>query len=380
MNNKPFVAHLIRQAAGGMQKHLLELVGSQRTGSYQPVVISPPNKTLELELKALGVPFYEAAMSPGLSPGDILVVRRLAVILRSLKPDILHIHGNKTALVGRPAAYFANVRHVVVTVHNFLIFQNAVWPVRAVAGFIERLLARGTDKIIAVSDSLKENLVKIEHIDPAKIVVIHNGLDIDERRSWRAPQPRLRGPMGLSADDFVVAAIGRLVGWKGHDVLIEAARELIKAKPRTRVLIAGDGERKPALAQLIADRNLEKHVFLLGHVVDPKPLLAAADMFVLPSINEPFGLVVLEAMAAGLPIVATAGGGVPEIITDDVTGLLVPPGDIEALGAAMLRLAADTALQKRLSAAAIHAVETGFSLDRTIKQTEEVYAECMRAN
>lgn len=232
-------------------------------------------------------------------------------------------------------------------------------------------LIRRTSKIIAVSASLKENLVNTEGIDPEKVVVIHNGIDLDQ---WCQRQPRRRAQFGVGDGEILIAAVGRLVDWKGHAVLIKAMRELVAEKRRVKVVIAGDGPRRSVLEGLVTTHGLGEHVCLLGYIDDVRPLLAAADIFVLPSLNEPFGTVLLEAMAAGLPIVATNGGGVPEIITERV-GLLVPSNDAQALAKGLKCLIDDSVYRERLGQAALADVKARFSLRQTIEKTEQVYGE-----
>jgi glycosyltransferase involved in cell wall biosynthesis len=372
---KPFIAYFIRQATGGMKNHLIDLVEGLNKKGYRLAVISPPNDSLKSALSAIDVPFYQLPMSHGLSPTDLGAVWRLSGMLRALKPDLFHIHGNKSALVGRPAAFLAGVPAVVLTVHNFLVYRNARRPMRSLANLAQRRLTSGIDRIIAVSDSLKKNLVENEGLSASQIEVIHNGIDYDR---WQEKTVGSRPDSGLKESGFAVLAVGRLVDWKGHDVLIKAAAEFRDASPDIQVAIAGEGPMRAELERLIRASGPEQNVSLLGHVADIRALLARADLFVLPSINEPFGIVLLEAMALGLPVIATDAGGVPEIITDDQNGVLVPPADAAALSRAISTLAADAAKRRRLGDCARITVKERFALQEIIERTEEVYKRCLR--
>ncbi len=168
-----------------------------------------------------------------------------------------------------------------------------------------------------------------------------------------------------------------MVPFKGHKILLEAVRKLIDTRPQLKFVIAGDG---PLREELSAERKrlkLEKNVFFLGHIPDVEDLLAAADLFVLPSLKEPFGIVLLEAMAARLPIVATNAGGVPEIIKDE-SGILVPPNDSGALAAAIDKLLNDTDYQRTLVNNAFQRVSTEFSIKKMVDLTDELYQDCLR--
>jgi glycosyltransferase involved in cell wall biosynthesis len=373
--SKPFIVHFIRHATGGMKNHLIDLVRGLSEKGYRLAVVSPPNDSLRSAMEALNIPFHQLPMRPGLSPTDLAAIWRLAGLLRVLGPDLFHIHGNKSALLGRPAAFLARVPAMVLTVHNFLVYQNARLPARTLAVLTQRRLFSGIDRIIAVSDSLKKNMVENQGLAASKIEVIHNGVDYER---WQEKPPSPRSQLGLSESDFVVVAVGRLVDWKGHDVLINAAAELRSSRPDIRIAIAGEGPMRPRLERLIRAGGLEQSVSLLGHVADVRALLAAADLFVLPSLNEPFGIVLLEAMAAGLPVIATNAGGVPEIITDDQNGVLLPPAEAAVLSREISALAADAPRRRRLGDCARITVKERFALEDIIERTEEVYKTCLR--
>lgn len=375
MEQKPFIVHLIRPAQGGMQNHVFELVCGLKKKGYSLGVISPKNESLRAKLRLIDVGLHEMPISDKLSMSDPLTVMRLARLLKHVKPDILHIHGNKTAVMGEIAASLAGISSTVVTIHNFQSYRKLSWPNKSVAGFIDRRLTGRADKIIAVSESLKSSLVDEGRFKPAGIAVIHNGIDSKKWSDKKASKSELRRRLGFGAKDFLAACIGRLIDWKGHEVLIEAAAHSIKAMPNLKVLIAGDGPLHDHLSALIKERGLDANVILLGYVADIKPLLALSDLFVFPSKREPFGLAVLEAMATGLPVIAADAGGIPEIITNGLNGVLVPPGNIAALSAAIEDLAVDARKRRAFAAGGRTTVADKFSLKRVIDLTELIYRE-----
>jgi glycosyltransferase involved in cell wall biosynthesis len=225
---------------------------------------------------------------------------------------------------------------------------------------------------------LKVALIKDERLPGEKIKVIHNGIDLNNWQTFNRWE--LRQKLGLERETFVILAVGRLVAWKGHSFLINALNTPpLKAEKNIKLLIAGDGPLKKQLTQLVAEQGLSAKITFLGYVTNVPELMAAADLFVLPSINEPFGLVLLEAMAAKLPIIATNDGGVPEIITHRQTGWLVPPQDATALAAAISRLKSDANLRATLAATAWQELNNRFSLAEMLAKTERVYEQCLNA-
>lgn len=372
------IVYLVRQTAGGMQNHLLALVNNLKE-KYKIVVIAPPNPTLEQKLAALDVPFYPVPLADNLRPlADIISAYQIRKLLKRLKPDIFHIHGNKTALVGRFALLGEKPPPTIVTVHNFLIFQQAPFPLKQIAALIERFLMRKTTMIITVSEQLKTALVKDERLPLEKIKVIHNGLDLSNWQTFNKWD--IRQKLGIKKETFVILTVGRLVAWKGHRFLINALNKPpLNSEKEVKLFIAGAGPLKQELAELIAKLGLTAKITLLGYAANVPELMAAADLFVLPSINEPFGLVLLEAMAAKLPIVATNGGGVPEIITHEQTGLLVPSQDATALAAAITRLKSNIQLRATLAANAWQELNHRFSLAEMLAKTERVYEQCLNA-
>ena len=370
------LVYLMRKIVGGMQTHLLDLIVGLDSDRYSISVISPQNFSLKKSLTELSVPMIEVDISERLNPiKDALTIKRLKDVISSLSPDILHIHGNKTALVGRYAIKDMDIPAVVVTVHNFLIFQDSNIIMRSLASMIERRLEKYTDKMITVSSSLKRSLIDIEGISENKIVTIPNGIDI---KYWKADNRKksLRKELGLKDDDFIVANVGRFVPFKGHKVLLEATKIACEKRAELKIAIAGDG---PLKEELLAEANrldLGDKVFFLGFIDDTRDLFFDADMFVLPSLKEPFGIVVLEAMAAGLPIIASRAGGVTDIIKEG-EGILVKPGDPRELADNIVALAGDQGRRDLFVDKALKKVKRDFSADMMVSRTERVYLDCL---
>jgi glycosyltransferase involved in cell wall biosynthesis len=242
------------------------------------------------------------------------------------------------------------------------------WPVRRIVTrhvafaprhpLIHRLKYKWTcDGIIAVSDSVRQVLLNAG-VPSEKIVTIHTGVEIPES----LPRPE-RGRFGLNNDDFVVGHLGAFTAEKGQDVAAAAAHELRKTFPRARVVLAGDG---PLKSQIATD-----DVILPGFVTDRAAFFAALDLFIMPSRSEAWGLAALEAMAHGVPVIASNIGGLAEIVDQD-SGWLVPPGDPAALAHAIVLAASDPAKLKAMGLKARDRARQ-FSVDRMAQQTEDFY-------
>ena len=208
----------------------------------------------------------------------------------------------------------------------------------------------GTDRVIASAESVRDFYVTQVHANPMKVDVIHNAVDW-AHLTTTTPPAAMRAALGLPPDAVVFGIIARLTEQKGHRILFDALAEH-PALADVHVLLIGDGELRDDLRSRADAHGLGGRVHFLGARRDLGDLLAAVDVFVMPSFWEGLPLSMVLAMGAGLPVVATRVAGIPEVVTDEVTGLLVPPGDATALGAALARLAGDAALRTTLGQAA----------------------------
>ena len=242
----------------------------------------------------------------------------------------------------------------------------------------ESLLMAGTDAVVVSARSAKAHYVGQIHANPDRIEVIYNGVD------WRqiepgASRPELRARLGFDDRAVVAGVIARLTPQKGHFQLLDALART-PGLESLRLLVVGDGELRPELESAVTVRRLHERVRFLGMRRDLGDLLAAMDIFVLPSLWEGLPLSLLLAMGAGLPVVATRVAGIPEVVDDEVTGLLVPAGDPAALGSALARLRADAVQRKRLGAAARAAVLPRFGVDAFVRATTGLYDRLLQRN
>jgi glycosyltransferase involved in cell wall biosynthesis len=245
---------------------------------------------------------------------------------------------------------------------------------------VQRYACQFADCVLVNAEAVRDWLIG-EGYDRSKIVVIRNGVDLN--RFSRAPDPQgIRRELGLPPDVPVVAVVSRLTRLKGLETFLEAAAVLKRSHPDARFLIVGetaptDTEYLDALVRLAAALGVADRVTFTGIRSDIPALLSSVDVSVMPSLNEALSNVLLESMAAGAPTVATRVGGTPEALEDEVTGLLVAPGDARALADAIARLLDDRRLAARLGEAARQTIVNRFSVDRMVTSTEQLYLELL---
>lgn len=252
---------------------------------------------------------------------------RIAQVCRSLRPHVVHTRnwGTMDAVIG---ARLARVPVVVHAEHGFSI--GDVLGAHRYRRWLQRILFAGIDRVVAVSEHLRNLLLDEIGIQPSKVVLIRDGIDVG-RFQGHADRAALRGRLGYGPNDFVIGSVGRLDPVKNFSALIDAMAALVPRRSDARLMIAGDGPDEDNLRRQVQQLGLDKQIALLGYREDISDLLNAMDLFVLPSLAEGTCNAILEAMAVGLPVVATRVAGNPELVLHDQTGWLVPPRDVRAL-------------------------------------------------
>jgi glycosyltransferase involved in cell wall biosynthesis len=355
---------------GGAENAMFMLLGSLDRGQWEPTLLleeAPGVAPLAERAAALGVPVRRIPPMPlGLSGARR--VPALARLLRRERPDVFHAHMSSPVACkwGLAAAVLARVPAVMGTVQ-----VGAYEPPNRSAYWQLRALARGVGRYLAVSREIADELVERLDWPAEKIEVAYNAVDV-ERAAVPAP-PGLREQLGGSETRPLVLTPARLDAQKGHPTLLEAIAEL----PEALFLFAGEGPERGALEAQAAELGVAGRVRFLGRREDVPRLLAACDVFALPSLYEGSSLAVLEAMAAGIPIVSSAIGGTEELIEDGRSGLLVPPGDAPALAAALRRVLSDAELRRNLAARARERVDAGLTREQNAARAELVYRDLL---
>jgi glycosyltransferase involved in cell wall biosynthesis len=361
---------------GGAERVAFEFVrrlDPERFRRYLCVTRAPPperravNEAELTELEESGVQVLRLE-GRSLLPNHSWV--RLYKELRREPIDVLHAHMPRASVPGTVVGRLAHVPVIVNHEHSWA-FEGK--PLRR---FLDRnVLARGGDVMLAVSEWDRRNMIEVEHIPAECIRVIPNGIP---------PAPRhgrdVRAEFDLPPETALIGAVGRLYPQKGYEHLIRAIALLKRdsANP-IRCVIVGHGPEEERLQALIDELDVAEEVRLVGRRQDVADVIGAFDVAVLPSNWEGLPLAVIEYMAAGAPIVATAVGGVPELIEDGVSGLLVKPGDSLKLAAAIGRLLDDRELASRLGQAALERQRANFDLDVVVRRLEDLYIELCEA-
>ena len=295
------------------------------------------------------------------------VVPRLVRLLKAGNADVLHANSNTAQIYGGPAARLAGI--------------PSVWHSRDLVplGILGPRLYGLCSRAIAISDAVAQHL-RAHGAGGSKLVTIPNGLDVD-RFQPHGHRQSARTRLGLGAEDVVFTTIGQLVPWKNHRLFLECAARVARQLDNARFLIVGgdlfaeQDDYRRNLERLAAELDLGRRVRFTGYCADVVPLLEASDVVVHPAEREPFGRAVGEAMALGKPVVAVDSCGPRQLIRNGVDGLLVPPGNPEAMAAACLRLTADPPLASRIGRAARARIASEFSLDQFGDRLETLYED-----
>ncbi len=378
------VLHVIRPAEGGMKGHLASLAAGLREKGYDIEVACPGDTALARELKEAGFTVHPVNLVGPLSPAnDMVCVWQLRGIIRRGSYHIVHFHGSKAGLVGRIAAVLAGFPNTVLTVHNFIVYEEVPAVKKVLYRCGERVLSRFTSKIITVSEALKNDLIQNYKINSQKIISIYNGIDTSKYLR-DMDRTAARTKFGIKPDTAVVGTVARMAPQKGLNFLIEAI-PLINAKicqmdkPRNvTYIIAGDGPLRPELESQAARLGVDDTVIFPGFVEEIRELFACLDIFVIPSIAEGLSITTIEAMAAGLPVIASQVGGLPELVKDGETGFLVEPRNPEKLAEAVLRLLGDRDKCELFGQNARSFAGVRFNTEAMIDRTSRVYKAILR--
>jgi sugar transferase (PEP-CTERM/EpsH1 system associated) len=352
---------LYRLHAGGMEYGVVKLANALDRGRVETTICSTVPAT---ELKAHldpAIPVFELHRRAGNDPA---VVWHLYRLLRRERPDILHTHAWGTLCEGLVAGRLAGVPVIVHGEHGTL--QTGPWQVRA-----QRWAWAQVDQVLSVSSRLAQRMSERIGFPADRIRTIRNGVDLS--RFLAADRQRSRAQLGIGAGELVIGTAGRLVDVKDQRTFVSAVAMLRARGVECSAVIAGEGPLRAALERQIRHSGLEAHVRLLGHRSDLPAVLAALDVFVLSSLSEGLSNTILEAMAAGLPVVSTRVGGADELVDEGRTGLLVPAEDPAALTDAIAGLCTDDTRRARMGRAARERAQHTFSLARMVADYEDLY-------
>ena len=327
------------------------------------------------ECRVVDIPALGREVAP---LADLTALAQLLRLIGRERPSIVHTHTSKAGFIGRLAAVIARVPAVIHQPHGH-IFYGYYSPRRtAVFTALERQAARWTDRIITLTDRGRAEHLARGIGRAAQYVAVPSGVPTADLRAAAPPRAEARARLGLDPSAFVVVGLGRLIPIKGFDLLVRALPSVIAQIPSARVVLVGEGPERAGLDAIAVSLGVADRLRMTGETADVTTHLAAADAVAVPSRNEGMGRVIVEAMALGLPVVAAAVGGIPDVVTDGECGRLVEPDDVDALAEALVEFGRDPVLRRKLGEAAEERAEA-FSTSVASEKLLAVYAALVRA-
>jgi len=358
---------------GGVSRHILWLAEYLISQGHEVGFVIAPEPRLMAQARKLGVEVFTNPyfVRPVQLYNDIRALRPVLGAIRRFKPDLVSAHSTKAGYAARLVCALTRTP-VIFTAHGWAFTEGrSMWKRRLLA-LAEWLAAKVTAKIICVSEHDRDLALKFKVGRPDQIVMIHNGVD---------PKPLLNADGAVVQQEFgleegpVITMVGRLAPPKDPLTVLEAT---LLTDTAFKLLFIGDGVQYDAVQEFIPENGLQHKVILTGEREDIPEILAASDLFILSSRWEGLPRSIIEAMMAGLPVVATRVGGVPELVEDGITGFLVPPKDPGALAEALQKLIEDPELRRRMGEAGREKTLREFTLDLMLEETEKVYHEVLK--
>jgi sugar transferase (PEP-CTERM/EpsH1 system associated) len=365
------VAHVVLALdVGGLERNVINQVREgHRFGQTVAVVCLERPGAMAPQVEALGAPVVSLSKRPGLRPSASVGLYR---VFRRLCPDVVHTHQLATLLYAGPAARAAGVPLVVHTEHGREDYAG-----RRRTRWLGRVAGLGAARFFCLTEDMASHVAAHRIVPERKLRVIRNGIDLARFQAPCGDREGLRRSLDIPGDSLVVGTVGRLTEVKRQDVLIRAFAAVARSRPDAHLVVVGGG---PLMAELrgLADLlGVGPRVHLVGFQAATERYLGAFDVFALTSRSEGMPQSVLEASVAGLPVVASRVGGLPEVIEEGRTGLLVAPGDVAELTAALLRVAGDPDFAAGLGRAGRRRVEALFDVGRMAGEYHAQFLELL---
>jgi len=372
IDDRPTICHVIHALGVGGAEVLVDQMLRLLSDEFRCVVaVLDDIGEIGERLKQDGFTVEHLHRQPGIDRG---CAKRLREFADRKGAKILHAHQYTPFFQSMLSRGLYGRRPVVFTEHG-RHFPDLPSRRRAV---VNRLLLRRCDRLIGCGGAVRQALIDNEGLPQSRVEVIYNGADLRKLSQPSAgARERIRAEFGYAATDFVAVLVARLHELKDHQTALRAIDAARRQIPGLRLLLAGDGNQRSAIEQTIRDRGLAQTVRLAGTREDVADLLAASDVFLMSSISEGIPLTVIEAMAAGRPVISTAVGGLPELVEHGVTGFLAPSRDHASLAASLIELHCRPDLRKRMADVAAQRAREKFSLDGMLNSYREVYREVL---
>jgi len=359
---------------GGAEQHLLGLMDNLDTHEFHPQVATFYEEEFSARVRKLGIPTTVVTGSSKSAVGGMQPVRDL---IRDWRPHIIHTHGVRANLIGRIAnRNEGNPCQSLTTVHSNMALDYPVAWKRMLFGAFENLTWPYVDHFILVSQAMKQDFLQMG-LPEDKLTVIHNAIELPEAPKPHVPETDLRELLGVGEDVTIIGTVARLHTVKGHTYLLKAIQRVVQEHKNVVFPWIGDGDLHDELLAEARELGVDSYVRFLGFRKDVPDLLPQLDLFVLPSLSEGLSVAILEALAAKLPVITTAVGGSPEVITNDEDGILIPSANPVALADAMCLLIKDKQRRLQIAQAGQDMVYRRFTLKRLVRETTAVYKKML---
>jgi len=348
---------------GGAEQLLFLTLKNLNRQKYKPTVCCLYGGELVREIEKLDIEVIDLNTR---SKFDLRSLFKLRNLFKKEKFDIVHTHLFHANVVGRIVAYVCRVPIVISTLH-YAFSYNGKFGI-----FLERFTSRLADRIIVVSNAVKKFCINEIGISEDRLQLIYNGIDIDIIKNSLSYSPTLKEQMSLN-NHFIIGCIGRFEEVKGHRYLLQAVAETMKNYSRIKVLLVGSGSLKSNLKKMANELGISEATIFLDKRRDIVQILDSIDLYVMPSLQEGLSITLLEALAMGKPVIATAVGGNPEVIVDGESGLLIPAKDYRALSGAIISLLNNRQKAKQLGLKAMERVSKEFDIKKAVQKIESLY-------
>jgi glycosyltransferase involved in cell wall biosynthesis len=370
-----------RLNVGGPALHVTYLTRGLAPRGYETTLVAGDiargEESMAFVAEQAGIGIVEfPGLSRELSPlRDVLATVRLARLIRRIRPHILHTHKAKAGAVGRAAALLSGRRRPIVvhTFHGHVLRGYFGRAGSQLFRLIEAALARATNVLVAVSPQVRDELVRLRVAPRERFTVVRLGIELEPRVRSREPRNEVRRRIGIAPGTFVVGWFGRMTAVKRCYDLVDALAHLRERGVAAALLLVGDGVDRERVEERAHELGVATSCFFVGYQEDVARWYAACDAFALASANEGTPVVVIEALAAGLPVVSTRVGGVADVLSDGVDGFLVEPGDMHALAARLEQLAREPELRARMGETGRRRALRRYAVERLVTDVDDLY-------
>jgi glycosyltransferase involved in cell wall biosynthesis/folate-dependent phosphoribosylglycinamide formyltransferase PurN len=379
------VLHVItRMIRGGAQENTLATVRGLSEKGYKVTLATGPtwgnegeliSETLQEEMEVIVIPELTREIEPW---KDLIAFGKLISLLSKERYDIVHTHTSKGGFLGRLAARLAKVPVTIHTPHGHVFHSYFSRPIEALFLFLERQSARLSSRLVALTEAEREEHLKLGVGRPDQWMTIPSG--VNENRFSDIPANRkreLRSLLGIPSEKTIVGFIGRLASVKGAHHLLEAIPKIRESAPETHFLFVGDGEERLVLEKRVNELGLAEALTFTGYQEDISEFLALVDILVVPSLNEGMGRVIAEGGLAGKPVIASNVGGIPDLVKNNETGILVSPRSPSEIAQAVIRLVRDPELGRELGANLRRRVQEGFTERQMVEKIHSLYQQLL---